>query len=407
MYTIIALTGQKILPPNYGAPYEIFMRYSYWGRFRKVIALVWDTKPGKMQITHNFEIIAVKRSMLRKILENILIGGASVFGIRKNRVLTKEVFFFLHVGYRKILKKILEEHPNAVVVFESPGGAYSVIAELEGCIKILRAHNVEVDYYNRFHSKPPLSKIGERWVAHVEEVFLKKCDLIFSITQEDMDRFDKYYGIPKKKMVWIPPAFPIEKIRLISSDEKSKIKNKMGLSGEKICVYMSGEGSKTKNWEVSNRLMNILPEKYPDITFIVMGNVCKILQVSNRNAKLMGVVDEQTKQNLLSIADMAINPPIVGAGVNTRILEYMAYGLPVITTPLGARGVPVQDGESAVIRDPKNFPDGFEFLLADGERARTIGLNARKIIEEHFSADVVARRAIEAIDRVWLEKYGK
>jgi glycosyltransferase involved in cell wall biosynthesis len=56
---------------------------------------------------------------------------------------------------------------------------------------------------------------------------------------------------------------------------------------------------------------------------------------------------------------------------------------------------------------PVNFPDGIEFLLADGERARTIGLNARKIIEEHFSAEVVARRAIEAIDRVWLEKYGK
>ena len=415
MYAILSVGSVPIIPSNSGYAYDIYSRLNALSMFRKVIYVYPDKAERRAKINENFYMESVARNRTVTVLSKSVIGFFRMLGTNQNTLLSKEAQFFVDKKYRKKVVNIARKE-NCVLIFEAQGGILSLFEEVGNHIKILRAHNVEMEYSTIFSTGNPLrEKITDCFLKKLEGEFAMKCDLIFTITPEDGEKLHTLYGIPKEKMIWIPPPFSTKDITILSLDEKKKAKSKKGLK-KKICVFLMSASKPNfrqlrqkgyVNIKSVETILNDCAKKFPDVDFLVMGSICNVIKPHAKNVKLLGFVNEKTKHEILQIADMAINPVIMGAGINIKMVEYMAYGIPVVSTKIGTRGTFTRDGESAVIRDPENFPDGIEFLLADEERARTIGLNARKIIEEHFSAEVVARRAIEAIDRVWLEKYGK
>src|SRR5688572_21498455 len=82
----------------------------------------------------------------------------------------------------------------------------------------------------------------------------------------------------------------------------------------------------------------------------------------------------------------------------TVIMEAMAAGLPVISTPLG--GIPEMvehdiNGELVPERDPAAICAAMERLISDPERARRLGDRGRQIAQEKFSIETSARALIE------------
>ena len=82
----------------------------------------------------------------------------------------------------------------------------------------------------------------------------------------------------------------------------------------------------------------------------------------------------------------------------TVIMEAMAAGLPVISTPLG--GIPEMveqdvNGELVPERDPAAICAAIERLISDPERARRLGDRGRQIAQEKFSIETSARALIE------------
>jgi glycosyltransferase involved in cell wall biosynthesis len=91
---------------------------------------------------------------------------------------------------------------------------------------------------------------------------------------------------------------------------------------------------------------NRLAPKNADIQYFVVGSVKDFFynkyHVSREfpdNVHLFGVLEEDEKFELYKLADYAINPIFSGAGINVKMLEYMAAGLPIISTAFGARGI--------------------------------------------------------------------
>jgi len=87
-----------------------------------------------------------------------------------------------------------------------------------------------------------------------------------------------------------------------------------------------------------------------------------------------------------------IVPLRVGGGTRLKIFEAMAMGKAVISTTIGAEGLPVTNGSDIVLADePKFFADEVCRLLdSPGERKR-IGVAARRLVEEKYSWAAVAR----------------
>jgi glycosyltransferase involved in cell wall biosynthesis len=86
-----------------------------------------------------------------------------------------------------------------------------------------------------------------------------------------------------------------------------------------------------------------------------------------------------------------IVPLRIGGGTRLKIFEAMAAGLPVISTALGAEGLPVQDGANIVLADsPWEFAERTVALLRnESERAR-LGAAARRMVVDSFSWRSVA-----------------
>ena len=90
-------------------------------------------------------------------------------------------------------------------------------------------------------------------------------------------------------------------------------------------------------------------------------------------------------------AALYIVPLRIGGGTRLKIFEAMAMGLPVISTRVGAEGLPVTDDRDIVLADsPAQFASAAVRLLTDERRARTLGAEASRMVRERAGWDRAA-----------------
>jgi len=80
--------------------------------------------------------------------------------------------------------------------------------------------------------------------------------------------------------------------------------------------------------------------------------------------------------------------PARGTGMKVKVLESMAYGVPVVTTAEGAEGLDCQDGIHCAIReDDEALAEAIVGQLGDGTRRRAMREAARALVEERYSRE--------------------
>jgi glycosyltransferase involved in cell wall biosynthesis len=85
-------------------------------------------------------------------------------------------------------------------------------------------------------------------------------------------------------------------------------------------------------------------------------------------------------------AAACVVPLRISQGVQNKILEAMASGLPVVATSNVLRGLDARSGEDLLSAEgPKDFADKAVMLLEDPRLRKTIGENARRYAEEYHN----------------------
>ena len=95
-------------------------------------------------------------------------------------------------------------------------------------------------------------------------------------------------------------------------------------------------------------------------------------------------------QPWLARATVFICPLRIGAGLKNKLLEALAMGIPVVATPLAAAGIAVEDGASALIRQPDEIAEGALQLLADENLRQRLSQQGRQLIESRYTWSGVA-----------------
>jgi len=96
-------------------------------------------------------------------------------------------------------------------------------------------------------------------------------------------------------------------------------------------------------------------------------------------------------------ATVVVAPLAVSAGTNIKVLEAMACGRAVVSTPVGCAGLGLQDGLDALIRgDWDAFAAAVCGLLAGPEERAHLAHHARRTVEAHFSWASIADGAYES-----------
>jgi glycosyltransferase involved in cell wall biosynthesis len=93
----------------------------------------------------------------------------------------------------------------------------------------------------------------------------------------------------------------------------------------------------------------------------------------------------------LERAGVSIVPLRIGGGTRLKIYEMMAMGVPVVSTAIGAEGLPIRHGEHLLIADSADEQvSAICALLSDPVRADLLAARALRHVQEHCSWDAVA-----------------
>lgn len=90
---------------------------------------------------------------------------------------------------------------------------------------------------------------------------------------------------------------------------------------------------------------------------------------------------------------ISINPLTYGAGMKGKIGEALSWGLPVVTTTIGAEGMDLEDREHAMIADdPKEFAKRVVELYHDKHLWEKLSRNGKSLVEQRWSPGAIQRR---------------
>lgn len=114
-----------------------------------------------------------------------------------------------------------------------------------------------------------------------------------------------------------------------------------------------------------------------------------------RNVEFTGIVSGDTKYDLFHRAHLLCFPTMHSEGFPNTIVEAMAFGLPVVTRPVGGIKDFFVNGENGYITEstnPEVFANLVETTLTDVDRCEQIARNNYCYAREHFLASDAARR---------------
>jgi glycosyltransferase involved in cell wall biosynthesis len=254
---------------------------------------------------------------------------------------------------------------------------------------IVRAHNIEHIIWQRLaeqesntFKKAYLNLLSKRLKAY-EITELKKVDGIVPISEED-----------KHGLIQLGVHVPMEVIPMGLSVAAIA---REPLSTGSLQLYHVGSMDWQPNVEAVEYFIRdiwpAIPSNHPDVACHFAGRNMTANLISQHKPPL------HVHGEVASVADFAADkqimlvPLLSGGGMRIKIVEAMAMGKVVLSTTIGAEGIPYIDGEHLLIANtPNEFVQQLSWLKANPLELQRIGDNARKLAEERFETKNITSR---------------
>ena len=171
---------------------------------------------------------------------------------------------------------------------------------------------------------------------------------------------------------------------------------------EKAIVITGHYNDKPNNEAVVYFLKHVFPElrrRHPDLRFYVVGPSPSIdvRNIARRDTGIILTGEVSDVRPYLYKSMVFICPMRLGSGLQGKVLEAMACGLPVVSTQLGVEGIPIQMGDNALLSDTSDLMiENIDLLLNDPTLRMTLGARARQMVVERFDWD----HAIDRLEQV-------
>lgn len=135
------------------------------------------------------------------------------------------------------------------------------------------------------------------------------------------------------------------------------------------------------------RIWPLLRARWPKLVWRLVGKNPEAVRKyvdSDRRIELTGPVDEAV--GTLAAAKVAVVPVLAGSGTRVKILEAWAAGRAVVSTRVGAEGLPGRHGEQLLLADePDHFAEAVSSLLKSKNMRRSLGRGGRRLYEQEFT----------------------
>ena len=144
------------------------------------------------------------------------------------------------------------------------------------------------------------------------------------------------------------------------------------------------------------KIYPVLRNKVPDAQIVIAGQNAKqrLSSFENENIKIIDIApdDTNTVQSLYHKATLFIAPVFGPGGTNLKILAAMAAGLPVVSTPIGAKRLGMENLVNALMAEsPEEFVDGIASMLSNSNLYESIRKNAYELAQSSYSWSAISR----------------
>lgn len=225
------------------------------------------------------------------------------------------------------------------------------------------SHNVEAE---RFESTGESALDG--WftdrVATIERAALRASDAVVCTSQRDTEEFRRRFDVDFDDVV-APNGVSQESIG--NSNQLTPtvdIADKHAIEADTIALFVGTNYG--PNHEAANAVLRMAESSLDrglSVHFLIVGSVGQSIADAPANVSVTGFVPEL--HPYFDGADIGLNPIVSGSGTNIKLLEYLAHGLPVVTTEFGVRGFDITDGREAVVASLDEFVDAIERVASD------------------------------------------
>ena len=141
-----------------------------------------------------------------------------------------------------------------------------------------------------------------------------------------------------------------------------------------------------------------IQQEIPSVKLIIggMDPDPSIQQLESEHVMITGFVPDM--REFLEKAAVCVVPLRIAKGIQNKVLEAMAMGIPVVSTSEANSGInAVHNRDLMVANDPQSFADAVVRLLRNEKLRRTIASNARGFVEQQFSWEHNLRQLDQAM----------
>ncbi len=260
---------------------------------------------------------------------------------------------------------------------------------------VLRPQNVENQVWNRFmkNRMNPATRaflfIATWRLEKFEREMSRKADGIITISPGDEEVFRRY--APGTPVVSVPIGFDFMNTGSFTENRHP---------GRFPVFYHLGSMDWFPNiqglkWFIKEVFPLVINEN-PEFIFRLAGKKMPAWFYERQGKNL--IVDGEVGDSLKYHVDKAILivPLLSGGGLRAKIVEAMALGKTILSTTIGAEGIPYTDQENILIADSKEeFAIQIKKCMNSQEFCRKIGRNARKLALENYDCNHTASQMIQ------------
>jgi sugar transferase (PEP-CTERM/EpsH1 system associated) len=283
---------------------------------------------------------------------------------------------------KKRVRELLRSGQFDLVVTDFLAAAVNVEAP-SPVPKVLFAHNVEHVIWRRLwevEQRPWRRAIlGIEWrkMQRLERAMCRAADLTLAVSDIDA--------------ALLTAAAPAAVIRSIPTGVDTEYFEPNGTAVAEDSIVFTGAMDWYPNEDgILHFIGSMLPrirEKMPRASVTIAGrNPTARLRSAAAAAgiTLTGTVDDI--RPYVARSAVYIVPLRIGGGTRLKIFEALAMGKAVVSTTVGAEGLPLTDGVHFVCADePSDFAAAVVALLEDGQRRAALGMAGRELVEERYS----------------------
>ena len=368
-------------------------------------------------LNRNFQVIIITRRCSDSLKKIDLVDGVSVYRIPPIGAGRFTRWFMLFWSLLALAKTRRQYDVICVSGFKALGLSAVLAAKLFRKACILKADSngeMSGEFFaaglKKFGLTPSSRMVGI--LLSGRNKVLRSADYFVAITTGIAEEL-KAHGVAASSIASITNSVDTSKFRPVGTSEKQKLRQQLSVPKKTIIITYAGRLVSYKGLPLLLRVAEAIQREFDNVAFVLIGSGG--IDMHNCEAELKQFVKAKGLEEsvyfsgevgnvheYLQASDIFVLPSEEDA-FPLALVEAMACGLPVISTPVGGIKEIITNRKNGLLVEARDFQQLYQAisaLIRDPTLSASLGMAAVQMVQERYSAEIVIQKYCELFRRV-------